>query len=141
MRNLNGIVGTTQSLDFEPLTDFLWRLLRFDRSVYQLSGERGLMRSIAGISRVVSASIDGKKQLESATLLSFQSLTSYATKLLAQPLLNLKTRKTKEKGQILAAIEGVQSAIADHFQSDLGTAVRKFITNETHISSAVTHTK
>jgi hypothetical protein len=138
MRNLNGqIVGTTQALDFEPLTEFLWRLVRFDRTAYQLGGGRGIVRSLAGISRVVSASIDGKKQLESATSLSFQSLTSYATQLLAQPLLNLRARQSKEKAQILAAIEGVQAALADHFQSDVGAPVRKFITNEAHIAAVI----
>jgi hypothetical protein len=138
MRNLNGqMVGTSQSLDFEPLTDFLWRLLRFDRSIYHLGGERGFVRTIAGISRVVSVSIDGKKKLESATSLSFQSLTSYATQLLAQPLLNLKARQVKDKAQILAAVEGVTTAITEHFKSDIGAAVRKHIENETHIAAVL----
>jgi hypothetical protein len=131
VRNLNGqIVGTTQIVDFEPLTEFLWRLLSFDRTLYQLSGERGLVKSLSGLSRVISNQIDGKKQLESETSLAFQSLTAYTTQLLAQPLLNLRARQAKEKPQVLAALEGVEAALQDHFQAELGTVVKKYVAND-----------
>jgi hypothetical protein len=112
-------------------------LLRFDSSLYQLGGDRGFVRSFAGLSRVVSSSIDAKKQLESATSLSFQSFSSFATQLLAQPLLNLKARQGREKSQILAAIEGVEAALNDHFEPDVAQLVKKYITDTGHLNAVV----
>jgi hypothetical protein len=138
IRNLDGqIVGTTQVIDFEPLSDFLWRLLRFDSSLYQLGGDRGFVRSFAGLSRVVSSSVDAKKQVESATSLAFQSFSSYATQLLAQPLLNLKARDAREKKQILEAVEGVQQALTDHFEQEIAELVKKYITNKGHLAAVL----
>lgn len=136
MKNLNGrIVGTQQVVDFEPVTDFLTRLLRFDSSIYQLGGERGFVKSLAGLSRVVSSTIDGRKQLESATSLCFQSVASYATQILTQPLLNLKARQGKEKSQILAAVEGVEVNINEHFKPDIGDIVQKHISDRGQLSA------
>ena len=124
------IIGTTHEIDFEPLSEFLWRLLKFDPSIYKLSGERGLFSSLSGLSRVVSSTFDVRKELESATSLCFKSLTSYSTQLLLQPLVNLKLRHGKEKEQILASLEGVNLAIDEHFKECIGDKLENGIANK-----------
>ena len=124
------IVGTTQSFDFEPLSDFLWRLLQFDSSVYKLNGERGLIKSVSKLSRIISSTFDVRKELENEICLSFKSLTSYSTQLLIQPLLNLENRQRKEKSLILSAFEGINEAIKEHFQTCIGDKLNEIIKNQ-----------
>jgi len=131
------LIGTSQTLDFEPVTEFLWRLIRFDSSVYQLKGDRGLIQSVVGLSRVINTSIDGRKQLESSTSLAFKSLTATATQILVQPLINLKARQGKEKSQILSAIEGVKTIISDHYKTDIGDKVKAHISNPAHLTAVL----
>ena len=126
------LIGTSQVIDYEPIKEFLSRLLRFDSSAYNLNGERGFLQSVASLTRVVSSTVDARAQLESATSLTFKSLTANATQLLVQPLLNLKARQGKEKNQILQAIEGVKSILKEHFDADISSKVKAHIKIDEH---------
>ena len=131
------LIGTSQTIDFEPVSEFLWRLIRFDTSIYSLKGEKGLLKSVAGLSRVISTSIDAKKQLESVTSLAFKSLTSSATQILVQPLLNLEARHGKEKNQILSAIEGINTIILEHYNTQIALKIKNHILNDLHLSAVL----
>ncbi|EAY12261.1 hypothetical protein TVAG_028140 [Trichomonas vaginalis G3] len=130
-------VGTTQSIDFEPVTEYLSRLLRFDSTAYQLKGEKGLLYSVANLTRVVSSTIDARKDLESQTSLTFKSLTSNATQMLVQPLVNLIARKGKEKSQILSAIEGVKTIVSEHFKTSIASKITAHIEKKDHLQAVL----
>lgn len=131
------IVGTTQTIDFEPVTEYLSRLLRFDSTAYQLKGERGLLYSVANMTRVVSSTVDARKNLESQTSLTFKSLTSNATQMLVQPLVNLIARQGKEKKQILSAVEGVKTIVGEHFKNGISAKVTLHIKNKDHLNAVL----
>ena len=131
------LVGTSQIIDYEPIKEFLSRLLHFDSSAYNINGERGFLESFASLTRVVSSTVDARAQLESQTSLTFKSLTANATQLLIQPLINLKARQGKEKNQIMQAIEGVRSILKEHFDTDIKDIVKSHIKIEEHLKAVI----
>lgn len=108
------IVGKNQSVDIEPLSEFLWRVLHFDMD---------FLKNRLEMSRISNPYIDSRKELDSATSISFHSLTDSATNILFSPLLNIQQKKINDKKQILNEINKVEKLFDENVKQKITSVI------------------
>ncbi|OHT14220.1 hypothetical protein TRFO_15521 [Tritrichomonas foetus] len=123
------IIGTTtQGIDLEPVNEFLWRILRIDRS---------FLKNINEMTRTSKSTVDARKELEDSTSLSFQSLTTYATRLILQPLLDLQVKKIQEKPKILSEIQKAIKDLNSNVETGITNLINSRITSKNYREAVI----